>query len=190
MKKSIGPRTIVFPTPAFVVAAYDKNGKANAMTVAWGGICCSNPPCVSVSLTKARYTYDCIVEQKAFTVNIASEDQVKAVDYFGIATGRKADKFSVTGLTPVKSDRVNAPVIKEFPLVLECRLLQSVEIGSHTQFIGEILDVKADEAVLNEAGMPDIEKVKPVCYGPEKGSYFAIGRKLGKAFAIGSDYSK
>lgn len=190
MKKSIGPRTIVFPTPAFVVAAYDRNGRANAMTVAWGGICCSSPPCVAVSVARARYTYECIIERKAFTVNIASEDQVKAVDYFGIATGRKADKFSVAGLTAVKSALVDAPVIEEFPLVLECRLLQSFEIGSHAQFIGEILDVKADESTLNEAGLPDIEKVKPVCYGPERGSYFGIGRKLGKAFSIGNEFSK
>lgn len=185
MKKSIGPRTIIFPTPALVVAAYDGKGKANAMTAAWGGICCSTPPCVAVSLTRARYTYECIMEHKAFTINIASEEHVKAVDYFGIATGRKTDKFSATGLTPVKSSLVDAPLIKEFPMALECRVLHTLDIGSHTQFIGEILDVKVDGSVLNEAGMPDIEKVKPVCYGPEKGSYFGIGRKLGKAFSIG-----
>jgi len=180
----------VFPTPALVVAAYDKEGRANAMTVAWGGICCSNPPCVAVSLTKARYTYECIVEQKAFTVNIASEDQVKSVDYFGIATGRKVDKISAAGLTTAKSDLVNAPIIQEYPMVLECKLLHSFEIGSHTQFVGEILDIKIDPSALNDAGLPDIEKVKPVCYAPEKGSYFAIGKKLGKAFSIGNVFLK
>ncbi len=190
MKKSVGPRTIIFPTPALVVAAYDRNGKANAMTVAWGGICCSSPPCVAVSLTKTRYTYECITEQKAFTVNIASEDQVKSVDYFGTATGRKTDKFPAAGLTPVKSGLVNAPFIKEYPMALECRLLHTFDIGSHTQFIGEILDIKIDEAALNESGMPDIEKVKPVCYGPERGSYFGIGKKLGKAFSIGNEFLK
>lgn len=190
MKKSVGPRTIIYPTPALVVAAYDKTGRANAMTAAWGGICCSNPPCAAVSLTKTRFTYECIMDRKAFTINIASEAHVEAVDFFGTATGGKTDKFAATGLTPVRSDLVDAPYIKEFPLVLECRLLQSVEIGSHTQFIGEILDVKTEESALNEAGMPDIEKVKPVCYGPERGSYFGIGRKLGKAFSIGNKFKK
>jgi len=188
MKKSIGPRTIIFPTPAVVVATYDKDGKANAMTAAWCGICCSDPPCIAVSLTKARYTYQNIIELKAFTINIASEAQVKSVDYFGITSGRKTDKFSVTGLTPVKSALVNAPYIEEYPLTLECKLLHTIEIGSHTQFIGEIIDVKADQSMLTEEGKPDIEKVMPVCYGPEKGSYFGIGKKLGKAFSIGNSF--
>lgn len=188
MKKSMGPRTIIFPAPALVVATYDKNGKANAMTAAWGGICCSNPPCVAVSLRKSRYTYESIIEQKAFTINIASEAHVKSVDYFGIAAGRKTDKFSVTGLTPVKSALVNAPYIEEYPMILECKLLHTIEIGSHAQFIGEILDLKADQSVLNEEGMPDIEKVMPICYEPEMGSYFGIGKKLGKAFSIGKEF--
>ena len=187
MKKSVGPRTIIFPTPALVIATYDKEGKANAMTAAWAGICCSKPPCVAVSLMKSRYTYDNIIEQKAFTVNIASEADVKSVDYFGIASGRTTDKFSVTGLTPVKSSLINAPYIEEYPMILECKLLQTVEIGSHTQFIGEILDVKADPSMLTEDGLPDIEKVMPICFGPAKVNYFGIGKKLGKAFSMGKE---
>ena len=187
MKKSIGPRTILYPAPALIVGTYDKNGKANAMTAAWAGICCSRPPCVAVSIMKARYTHGNIVEKKAFTINIASEAQVKAVDYFGIETGRKVDKFTVSGLTPVRSPLVDAPYIEECPLVLECRLLHTVEIGSHTQFIGEILDVKAESSILNEEGLPEMEKARPILYGPEKGNYFALGRKLGKAYSIGKD---
>lgn len=190
MKKSIGPKTIIFPTPALVVATYDKNGKANAMTAAWGGICCSNPPCIAVSLLSSRYTYENIIEKRCFTINIAAETQVKSVDYFGIASGKTADKFAVTGLTPVKSDLVDAPFIKEYPLIIECRLLKTLEIGSHTQFVGEVLDVKADEAVLTEDGWPDIEKVLPVCFSPTKVSYFGIGRKLGKAYSIGKEFGK
>ncbi len=190
MKKSVGAKTIIYPTPALVVGTYDKNGKANAMTAAWGGICCSNPPCVAVSLLSSRYTYENIVNKKCFTVNIASEAQVKSVDYFGIASGRNADKFAVTGLTPVKSDLIDAPCIEEYPVVLECRLLKTLEIGSHTQFVGEILDVKADESVLAEGGLPDIEKVLPVCFSPTRMSYFAIGRKLGKAYSIGKEFQK
>lgn len=187
MKKSAGPKTILFPTPALVVATYDKDGKANAMTAAWAGICCSNPPCIAVSLQKSRYTYESIIEHKVFTINIPSEAHVKAVDYFGIASGRKTDKFSVTGLTPVKSTLIHAPYIEEFPMILECKLLQTVEIGSHTQFIGEILDVKADESVLTEDGLPDAEKVMPICFAPGKPGYFGLGKKLAKAFSVGKE---
>ncbi|NVM20657.1 MAG: flavin reductase family protein [Desulfobacterales bacterium] len=185
MKKSIGARTIVFPTPVFVVGTYDKAGKPNVMTAAWAGICCSSPPCVAVSLRKATYTYGNIMEHKAFTISIPSETHVKEADYFGIASGRKADKFSATGLTPVKSDLVDAPYVKEFPLVLECKVLHTLEIGLHTQFVGEILDVKADEAVLGEKRLPDIEKVKPIVFAPEVRGYYGVGDYLGRAFSIG-----
>ncbi|MBN1615038.1 MAG: flavin reductase family protein [Deltaproteobacteria bacterium] len=190
MKKSVGAKTIVHPTPAFVVATYDKAGRANAMTAAWGGICCSVPPCVAVALRKATYTFGNILERKAFTVNIASERHVAAVDYFGIVSGKTEDKFAATGLTPVKSDLVDAPLIDEFPFVLECRLLQSLEIGLHTQFIGEILDIKAEPSVLGEGGIPDIEKVKPILFAPEDRYYWGVGAKLGKAFSLGLTYRK
>jgi flavin reductase (DIM6/NTAB) family NADH-FMN oxidoreductase RutF len=150
MKKSIGAKTIVYPTPVFVIGSYDKAGKPNVMTAAWGGICCSRPPCVAVSLRKATYTYGNIMEHKAFTINIPSENYVTEADYFGLVSGKEKDKLSAAGLTPVKSDLVNAPYVQEFPLVLECTVLHTLEIGLHTQFVGEIIDVKADEAVLGE----------------------------------------
>lgn len=109
MKKSMGPKTLIFPMPVWVVATYDKDGKPNAMTVAYGGVCCSDPPCVTVSLRKATYSYACIVSRKAYTVNVPSEAHVREADYFGIASGRSEDKVAATGLTPVKSDLVDAP---------------------------------------------------------------------------------
>jgi flavin reductase (DIM6/NTAB) family NADH-FMN oxidoreductase RutF len=162
MKKSLGAKTIIYPTPVLVIGSYDKNGKPNVMTAAWGGICCSSPPCLTVSLRKATYTYTSICERKAFTVNIPSEKHVDVVDYFGIASGRNEDKFSKSGLTPVKSDLVDAPYIGEFPFILECRLIHTHEIGLHTQFIGEILDIKANEDVLDDKGTLSIEKIKPI----------------------------
>ena len=111
MKKSIGAKTLVYPSPAFVIGTYDKDGRPNVMTAAWAGICCSKPPCVSVSLRKARYSYDNIVARKAFTVNVPSEQYVRETDYFGIVSGRKKDKFAASGLTPVKSDLVDAPFV-------------------------------------------------------------------------------
>lgn len=185
MKKSLGAKTIVFPTPVFIVGSYDKSGKPNAMAVAWGGISCSSPPCVSIALREATYTYGNIMERKAFTISIPSEKFIKEADYFGVVSGRTEDKFEATKLTPVKSGLVDAPYVKEFSLILECSVIQVVKLGLHTLFIGEIKDVKADEAVLGKNGEPDIEKIKPVIFDPAKRAYYSIGKYLGKAFSIG-----
>ncbi len=188
MKKSLGAKTLIFPTPVWVVGTYDKEGKPNAMTAAWGGICCSKPPCVGVSLRKATYTYGSIVERKAFTVSVPSDSHVREADYFGIASGRDTDKFSVLGLTPVRSELVDAPYVDEFPMVLECKLLHSIEIGLHTQFIGEIIDVKADDSVMAKGGMPDMLKVRPIIYAPTVQKYYGVGKALGKGYSIGKDF--
>ena len=116
MKKSLGAKALVFVTPTWIIGTYDKNGKANAAAVAWGGVCCSRPPCVGISLRKATYSYWNIMDKKAFTVNVPSEKYVKEVDYFGIASGKNEDKFARTKLTPVKSELVDAPYIIKFSL--------------------------------------------------------------------------
>lgn len=187
MKESIGAKTIIYPTPVLVIGTYDRAGKPNVMTAAWAGICCSAPPCVGVSLRKATYSYGNIMERKAFTVNVPSENYAREADYFGIASGRDEDKLSKAGLTPVRSEIVDAPYVKEFPLVLECKLKQSVVIGLHTQFIGEIVDVKAEEDMLGEGDLPDIEKVRPMIFAPESRKYYGIGKFLGKAFSVGRE---
>jgi flavin reductase (DIM6/NTAB) family NADH-FMN oxidoreductase RutF len=185
MKKSVGAKTLLFPTPVLMVGTYDRDGKPNLMNAAWGGICCSDPPCVTVSVRKARYTYDCIEERKAFTVGIACEDRMAEADYVGIISGRTVDKFAVSGLTPVAGELVDAPYAAEFPVVLECRLLHTIELGVHTQFIGEIIDVKADADVFAEDGSLDIMKIKPLVYDPSGKGYHGVGPLLGKAFSIG-----
>ena len=187
MKKSIGAKTIVFPTPVFIVGTYDKAGKPNAMAVAWGGICCSDPPCVSVALREATYTYGNLMERKAFTISIPSEKYIKEADYFGIVSGRKEDKFAAAKLTPVKSEFVDAPYVKEFPFVLECALLEHVKIGLHTQFIGEIKDIKVEEALLAKDGSPDIDKIKPFIFNPANRTYYGIGKYLADAFSVGRE---
>jgi flavin reductase (DIM6/NTAB) family NADH-FMN oxidoreductase RutF len=190
MKKSLGAKTILYPTPVLIVGTYDAEGKPNAMTAAWGGICCSSPPCVAVSLRKATYSYGNIVGQGAFTVCIPSETYAREADYFGMVSGKKKDKFAETGLTPVRSALVNAPYIAEFPFALECKLIRQIELGLHTQFVGEILDIKADESVLDAKGMLDIEKVKPFFYAPEANAYYGTGKLLGEAFSIGGGIKK
>jgi flavin reductase (DIM6/NTAB) family NADH-FMN oxidoreductase RutF len=165
MKKSLGAKTLAQPAPVWVVGSYDAQGKPNIMTIAWGGICCSQPPCLTISLRKATYTYECIKERKAYTVNIPSAALVKEADYVGTVSGRTVDKFAMTKLTPVRSALVDAPYVQEF--------------------IGEIADVKAEDSVLGEQGMADILKVKPLIFDAGQGAYYGIGERIGKAFSIG-----
>jgi flavin reductase (DIM6/NTAB) family NADH-FMN oxidoreductase RutF len=189
MKKSLGAKTL--PTvPVWAVGSYDKEGKPNVMTAAWVGICCSKPPCVTVSLRKATYTYGNIMARKAFTVSIPSEAFVKQTDYFGLVSGKDVDKFDVSGLTPVKSELVDAPYVAEFPLIIECKLLNSFEIGLHTMFVGEIVDVKADREVLGEDGSLDVQKLKPFFFDSSSRQYFKLGGLLGKAFDVGRNTGK
>lgn len=185
MKRSLGAKTLVYPTPVFVVGTYDSSGKPNVMTASWGGICCSQPPCVAVSVRRATYTYENLIRRKAFTLGIASQTHVKEVDYFGLVSGRTTDKFAATKLTAVKSKMVDAPYIKEFPLVIECKLIDVTELGLHTQFIGEVLDVKADEEILGLGGAVDILKLKPLVFTPDTQDYYSIGAFVDKVFSAG-----
>ncbi len=182
MKRSIGPTTLHLPAPVWLVGTYDSNGRPNVMAASWTGICCSRPPCVAVSLRKATYTYGNLMARKAFTLSIPSERQVKIADYVGIASGRDVDKFAQAGLTAVRSQRVDAPYAEEFPAVMECHVLHTVEIGSHTQFIGEIVDIQVDEDALDEQGVPLVDVIKPFAY---LDGYRAMGAYLGDAFSVG-----
>lgn len=164
MKRSFGARTIAYPLPVFLVGTYDIHNKPDAMVVAWGGICSSDPPSIAVSVRPSRQTYKNLMEKKEFTISIPSVDQMSRADVFGIASGADTDKFVRTGFTPVKAEKVDAPYVGECPVVLECRVTQIVVIGSHTQFIGEILDVKIDEKVLDEEGKPVLAKIKPLAF--------------------------
>jgi len=188
MKKSLGAKTLVYPAPVFVVGSYDKSGKPNVMTASWGGICCSQPPFVAVSLRKATYTHGSILHRKGFTISIPSEKYLKEADYFGMVSGRDTDKFAATKLTPAKSDRVDAPYVAEFPLILECKLVQVVELGLHTQFIGEGVDVKAEDSVMGNEGLLDIKRVKPLVFTPDTQAYYGIGDWLGRAFSVGDGF--
>ena len=187
MKKSFGPKPLVFPAPVWCVGTYDKNDKPNIMTAAWGGICCSSPPCMTVSLRKATYSYHCILERSAYTINVPSEKYAKEADYVGMVSGKNMNKFEKTGLTAVKSDLVDAPYVKEFPMIIECKLIHHYEIGLHTHFVGEIMDVKVDEESLDDTGQPDIEKIRPIVFSPEARKYHGIGAFIGQAFDIGKD---
>jgi flavin reductase (DIM6/NTAB) family NADH-FMN oxidoreductase RutF len=130
------------------------------------------------------------VRHGAFTVNIPSADYVKEADYVGMASGRDVDKFAKMKFTPIKGDLVYAPYIQEFPLILECKLLHTIEIGLHTQFIGEILDVKAEGSILGEKQIPQLEKINQFLFSPGTLSYYKIGDYIGGAFSIGEEFEK
>ena len=190
MKKSLGAETLVFTTPVWCVGSYDEDGTPNLATVAWGGVCCSQPPCLTISLRKSRHTYDNIMHTKAYTVCIPSESHVKEADYCGIASGRKTNKFEDTGLTPAQSEHVNAPYVAEFPVAAECKVIHIYDLGEHTQFIGQIMDLKIEESVLNNNNLPILEKLRPFSYGPKIHTYHGIGKHLGQAFQLGKNLHK
>jgi flavin reductase (DIM6/NTAB) family NADH-FMN oxidoreductase RutF len=187
-KRSLGARTLPYPAPVWAIGTYDAAGRPNAATAAWCGICCSRPPCVAVSLRAATYTHGNILARQAFTVSLPSVEQVRLADYLGIASGRNGDKFAQAGLSPVPSELVDAPYVAEFPVVFECRLVHTAELGLHTLFVGEVLDVKVDEDALDENGAPDIAVAEPITF--LNGRYYGIGDLLGPAFSIGKSIAE
>lgn len=196
-KRSLGVRAELHPKPAAVIGTYDQAGKPNIMTAAWIGICNSDPLSIAVSMRPATYSYANVTESGAFTVNIPSAELARYVDYAGRFSGRDVDKFKETGLTPLRSELVNAPYIKEFPLVIECELTEYHDLGSHRQFIGKVIDVKADEAILDAEGRVDVSLLNPLIYAGknyyETGAFVAeVGESLheidGKPFI--PDYSR
>ena len=198
MKESLGPKTLGFPTPVFMVGSYDSKGKPNIMNAAAAGMCCFVPPCIYVSLREATYTYHNIMKRNAFTVSIPPEKYVEESDYFGLVSGKNADKLEVSGLTPLKSELVDAPYVAEFPVVLECKLKETVNLGSHTMFIGEVVDLKADKEVLigitSKSGKKlsriDPEKFLPIIFDMSTRNYYKLGEKIGDGFSTGSKLVK
>jgi len=187
MKKSLGAKTLLYPTPVLVVGSYNAEGKPNAMTAAWGGVACSKPPCVAISLRAATASHGNIMARKAFTISLPGEANAAQADYFGLVSGRDHDKFAESGCTAVRSELVDAPYVGEFPLVLECAVVEVHELGMHTQFIGEIRDVKADESVLTSAGGIDLDLLKPIIFAMGAQCYYGLGKLVGKAYTIGKD---
>ncbi len=189
-KKSLGAKTIAPPAPAWLICTYDAEGKPNMMTASWVGMACSTPPCVTISLREATYTFGNIKEHEAYTVNIPSDKFAAATAYAGVVSGRDTDKFADTGLTAVKSELVDAPYIKECELVIECRLIKTVELGLHTMFIGEIIDVKADEEILGENGSPDPEKHQPFIWSIGGYGFYGLGGRIGGVGELADKFRK
>lgn len=170
-KRSLGVRNLVFPEPAMVIGSYDEEGTPNIMTAAWFGVANSRPFKVSVSLRPATYSYHNIMASKAFTVNVPDASLIRYVQFAGRYSGRDLNKFEETGLTPVKADSVHAPYVKEFPIVLECKVTEYHDLGSHRQFIGQVVDAKIDERLLKEEDRVNMNLFDPVVYA--QGEYYS-----------------
>lgn len=190
MKQSLGAKILAMPTPAWVVGTYDDQGRPNIMTAAWAGVCCSEPPCVQIALRKATYTYGALFARRAFTISVLPASRVAEVDYVGTASGRDTDKFKDCGFTAVRAEKVDAPFVNEAPLIYECRLAHTLELGLHTLFVGEILDVKADPAVVGERGHPDVGKIDPLVWEASQRGYFRFGAPVGQAWKTGKSIAK
>lgn len=182
MRKNFGTKTWLYPMPVFIVGAYDETGKPNAMNAAWGGIYTDDM--VGICLADNHKTTQNILNTKAFTVSMATADHVAACDYLGLVSGNKeTDKMNKSGFHIVKSEFVNAPVIEELPMTLECELVSYDPESCH--MVGRIVNISADESILNEEGQIDLMRLQPITYDPIRHKYHVIGAEVGNAFSDG-----
>ena len=181
MRKNFGSKSWLYPMPVLIVAAYDEAGKPNAMNAAWGGIFTDEH--IGICISEEHKTTKNILATKAFTVSMATVDQLAACDYVGIVSGNKeADKFAKAGFTAVRSEAVNAPIINELPMTLECEVV-SYDVESN-HLVGRIVNVIADESVLTD-GKIDYRKLHPITYDPINHHYIELGAVVGNAFSDG-----
>jgi len=172
------PSVLLSPVPAVLVTCRDNQGKDNIITIAWVGTVCSNPPMLSISIRPERYSYHIIDETRQFVVNIPSADQVRWVDYCGVTSGEKVDKFEKTGFTKQEATKINVPIIKECTLNIECTVREKLDLGSHIMFIADVVAIQASQDIMQESGRLAIEKGKLLTY--IHGHYYSIGKRLGK----------
>ena len=189
MKKDLGVKPYLFPMPVLMIATYGDDGTVDVMNMAWGGICAENM--VSLNIDTDHKTAKNIKKRGAFTLSIADVPHIQAADFFGIASGNKMeDKFARSGLTAVKSEKVDAPVVQEFPLTLECKVVEDkMEVYGH-HVLGEIVGVLADESVLDETDKVDASKLNAFVFDQFRSGYYAIGEKVGQAWHTGAPLMK
>ena len=170
------PTTALYPVPAVLVSC-GTGSEANIITLAWAGTVCSDPPQVGLGVRTGRYSHGILQQRGEFVVNLPRAGQVRLVDHCGVVSGREEDKWAACGFTPVPGAHVAVPLIAECPVNIECRLLQTISLGSHDFFIGEVLGIQMDEDVLDERGKLDVAKADPFAY--LNGEYRRVGELLG-----------
>lgn len=182
MRKNFGAKPMCYPMPVFIIGTYNADGTPNAMNAAWGGI--SEETEITICVDAAHKTAENLMARKAFTVSMATAKMLTACDYVGIVSGTKEpDKFAIAGFHATKSEFVDAPLIDELPMALECEVISYDE--ETCRLVGRIVNVCADEAVLGENGKVDVCKLQPITYDPMNHHYLVLGEKVGQAFHDG-----
>lgn len=189
MRKDLGKQPALFPMPVLMIAAYDENGTVQVMNAAWGMI--SGMDKIALFIDKSHATTKAIRKTEAFTVSIADRDHMDVADYYGIATGNKMpDKFVKSGYHAKKSEHVNAPVIQEFPVAMECELAEIMETENLHAVVGTIMNVSVDEKVLSDNGKIDPMKLNALIFDQFQSGYYVVGEKVGKAWNAGKEIMK
>ena len=183
-KITLGAMPYMSVMPTLLVGA-NVQGKANYMTAAWATVACMAPPMVCVAINKSRYTLKGIEENKTFSLNVPAAKDVVAADHCGIVSGEKVDKSKV--YSSFSGKLKTAPMAKECPVNIECRLFKSVDCGSHILIIGEVVEIHADKSAVTD-GKPDVVKINPIVYA--QSAYWQVGMEAAKAFSIGKEYKK
>ena len=191
-KNELKLRAVVAPTETVIVSAYDPDGKADACTLAFYMVSNHIPPCVTVAInaTQKRKTLRDILETKAFVLGFPGTDQVKEADYLGVESGYRTDKLKNIGFTTSPARTVHAPVINELLLSLECEVVHTVTVGSHTRVTGQVKNILADESILNDKGRILLDKLRPIIYDEEQVQYLSLGEKVSDAFRPGAEWKK
>ena len=185
MRKSLGVKPYVFPMPVLMIATYGEDGVVDVMNMAWGGICDTDK--IALNITESHKTAANIKAHNAFTISVADRAHMAEADFFGIASGnRVADKFERTGLTATRSELVDAPIIEEFPLTLECEVVQMARCEWGFRVVGQIKNVTAHEEVLDAEGNVDVAKLDPIMFDQFQNNYWAVGELAGKAWNAGT----
>ena len=189
MAKEFGVKPYLFPMPTYMIGTYNEDGTVDVMMMAWGGICAEDM--VALNLEADHKTVANLRARKAFTLAVPGTDTLRESDFFGIASSNKmADKFARSGLHAVKSTRVDAPIITEYPLTLECEVVEMQDQPYGLRVLGKIVNVLADEKVLDDAGKIDAGKLHAFAFDQMQNGYYAIGEKAGKAWHSGADFVK
>lgn len=190
MKKQLGITDVFFPVPAALIVSGSMSKEMNIATVAWVGMVSSTPPTIGISLDKRRHSLGLIRDHKEFTVNIPSAEYYKETDFCGLVSGKSVNKFNETGLTPIQSNCIQTPILKECPFNLECRLVAEKELGDNVLLFGEIVETQMDAdkvALQNDRIKIDIAKVNPLVYCATIREYWKLGQKVGDAFCAGKE---
>lgn len=189
MKKDLGVNPYLFPMPTLMINTYNEDNTVDSMMMAWGGICAGNM--VALNLERERKTCANLKNRKAFTISVPDVAHLKEADFLGIASANKMpDKFARSGLHAEKSEKADAPIVTEFPLTVECKVVSMEEINGDYHVLGEIVGVLAEESVLDEKGKVDAAKLNAFVFDQFRNGYYAIGEKVGQAWHSGAGLMK